>query len=74
MRVGLVMWAARRHTGLTLRQTGAALGGIDYAAVSMAVQRLEARARHDRAVANLQQQVAKLLNVEMSPEWCLVKP
>jgi len=52
----LVMWVARRHTGLTLRQIGAALGGIDYAAVSMAVQRLETRARHDRAVANLQQQ------------------
>jgi len=67
MRVALMMWAARRHTGLTLRQIGAALGAIDYAAVSTAVQRLEPRARHDRAVANLQQQVAKLLNVEMSP-------
>jgi len=67
MRVGLVMWAARRHPGVTLRQTGAAVGANDYAAMSTAVQRLEARARHNRAVANLQQQVAKLLNVEMSP-------
>jgi chromosomal replication initiation ATPase DnaA len=62
------MWAARRHTGLTLREIGAALGGVDYAAVSVAVKRLEARAKRDRPLAALQRQVAELLNVEMSPQ------
>ena len=38
------MRAARRYTGLTLKDIGAALDGFNYAAVSMAVRRLESRA------------------------------
>jgi len=38
------MWAARRCAGLTLKDIGAALDGFNYAAVSMAVRRLESRA------------------------------
>ena len=42
--LALAMWAARRHTGLTLKDIGAALDGFDCAAVAMAVRRLESRA------------------------------
>jgi hypothetical protein len=42
----LAMWAALRYAGLTLRETGEALSGLDYAAVRIAIRRLEARA-HD---------------------------
>ena len=40
----LAMWAARRYAGRTLRETGEALGGLDYAAVSVAIRRLEREA------------------------------
>ena len=48
----LLLWAARRSGGLTLREAGAAAGGLDYTAVARAVKRLETRAA---AVANLRQ-------------------
>ena len=63
--LALAMWAARRYTGLTLKDIRAALDGFDYAAVSMAVRSLESRA--DEALAAQQQTLRKLLNVEMSP-------
>ena len=53
----LLLWAARRYGGLTLRATGAAAGGMDYTAVAMAVIRLEQRAREDGALRSLMQQV-----------------
>jgi len=65
--LALAMWAARGFTGLTLKDIGAALGGLDYAAVSVAVRRLESRARADEALAAQQQTLRQLLNVEMSP-------
>jgi chromosomal replication initiation ATPase DnaA len=40
----LAMWATRRYGGLTLRETGEAFGGLDYAAVSIAIRRLERKA------------------------------
>ena len=43
-KMALAMWAARHCTGLTLKDIGAALDGFDYAAVAMAVRRLESRA------------------------------
>jgi putative transposase len=46
-----VLWLARRHCGLTLKELGAAVGGIDYVTVSTSVRRLEQRARHDRQLA-----------------------
>jgi len=33
-----VMWLARRHAGMTLRDIGQALGGVDYSAVHMAIK------------------------------------
>ena len=37
-------WAARCYGGLTLHETGETLGGLDYAAVSIAIKRLEHKA------------------------------
>jgi len=45
----LAMWAARRYCGFTLRKTGVHLGGMDYAAVGMALRRFEAKAGLSRA-------------------------
>jgi len=62
------MWLARRHTGLTLREIGAALGGLDYAALSVAIKRHAQRVKADTTLAAQQRQAEKLLNVEMSPQ------
>jgi len=37
----LLLWAARRYTGMTLQQIGEAAGGMDYTAVAMAIKRFE---------------------------------
>jgi putative transposase len=44
----LALWCARRYTGLTLKELGAKAGGVDYAGVSLAILRLEHRAKKDR--------------------------
>ena len=61
----LVMWAARRTTGLTLREIGEAVGGRDYAAVGMAVRRLESRAQAQPLLRRQTQKLTEMLNVEM---------
>lgn len=43
----LVLWLARGRCGLTLRELGAMAGGMDYLAVSKAVQRLGERLQTD---------------------------
>jgi len=63
----LVMRLARRYTGLTLREIGAAVGGLDYAAVSMAIKRQQQRVPRDAALAEQERAAIQLLNVEMSP-------
>jgi REP element-mobilizing transposase RayT len=50
---GLLLWASRRYGGLTLREAGEAVGGVDYTAVAMAVKRLEQRARTDASLKQL---------------------
>jgi len=53
-RVGpLLLWAARRYTGMTLREIGEAAGGTDYTAVAMAIKRFAERARDDEALRHL---------------------
>ena len=53
----LVLWVSRRCTGLTAGELGRAAGGMDYAAVTMAIRRFEAaKARHPR-LARLAAQV-----------------
>jgi hypothetical protein len=60
----LAMWAARRYGGLTLRETGEALGGLDYAAVSIAIKRLERRAAASLELRRQMERIAALLSVE----------
>jgi hypothetical protein len=59
----LVLWAARRYSGLRLRELGAAAGGMDYTAVANAIRRLPARATTDRqlrkAMTHLQRECIK---------------
>ncbi len=40
----LLLWALRRYSGMTLREIGEAVGGMDYTAVAMAVKRFEKKA------------------------------
>ena len=49
---------------MTLREIGAALGGTDYAAVSIALKRFEAKAKHDRQLRQQQTRLSHLLNAE----------
>jgi len=51
------LWAARKYTGLTLREIGAAAGSMDYTAVAMAVKRFKRKANSDRALKSLMKQV-----------------
>ncbi len=44
----LVLWCARRYTGLTLRELGEKAGGLDYTGVSMAIKRVGLRSKRDR--------------------------
>lgn len=60
----LAMWAARRFTGLTLREIGEAAGNKDYSAVSMAIKRFEQRIRDDSKLAETQSSLVRMLNVE----------
>lgn len=60
----LAMWAARCFGGLTLRETGEALGGLDYAAVSIAVKRLVRQAAANPTLRAQMQRVERMLNVE----------
>jgi REP element-mobilizing transposase RayT len=60
----LAMWAARGYAGMTLREIGAALGGRDYGAVSMAIKRFEAQAAHSRTLAEARRKLAEMLIVE----------
>ena len=49
---------------MTLRETGEALGGLDRAAVSIAIKRLEGRAAASRELRTQMARIAGLLNVE----------
>jgi len=49
----LILWAARRYAGLTLREIGEHLDGMDYNAVSMAIRRFEARAAQHPSLQKL---------------------
>jgi hypothetical protein len=44
----LVWWLARRHCGLTLAELGKRAGGVDYAAVGMALSRFESKMRRSK--------------------------
>jgi REP element-mobilizing transposase RayT len=53
----LLLWALRRYGGMTLREVGGAVGGMDYTAVAMAIKRLEKRAAKDAGIRQWMQAV-----------------
>ena len=59
----LVLWVARRYCGLTLRQLGQRMGGMDYAAVCVGLGRFEKRLNTDPALHRAPTQAVEMLNV-----------
>ena len=55
----LVLWVARRCSGLTLAELGRKAGGMDYAAVTMAVRRFPEACQRDKSLARLADEVIK---------------
>ena len=49
----LILWLARWTTGMTLRQIGKLAGGLDYAAVGMAIRRFEIRCRREKRLLQI---------------------
>jgi len=60
----LVLRLARRLCGLTLVELGQRLGGLDYAAVGMALRRLDARLPQDPRLRRIYDQAADKLHVK----------
>jgi hypothetical protein len=58
----LFLWAARRFCGVTLSELGAVVGA-EYAAVSVAIKRLERRAIDDKVIRDRQASLTDMLNV-----------
>ena len=62
----LVMYLARRRCGMKLAELGAALGGLDYATVSVAVRRFGERMDQDESLAAVTRRAeAEMLNAKM---------
>jgi chromosomal replication initiation ATPase DnaA len=55
----LARWLAWQNSGLTLREIGSLFGGMDYAAVSQRVRRIQKRAETDKQL----QRAFEILNV-----------
>jgi len=55
----LVLWVARRCTGLTLEELGQVAAGMDYAAVTMAIRRFPKVCERDGALDRLAKRVIK---------------
>ena len=59
------LWLARRHSGKTLAQLGAAASGMSSSAASEAVRRTQRRLTQDSSLAELILKTRQILNVEM---------
>jgi len=62
----VVLYLGRRECGLKLRLLGQAVGGLDYAAVSLAIQRMEQRLGEDKRLMktmNKAKAELKILNI-----------
>ena len=57
----LAMVLSRRHTSLSLREIGEHCGGSDYAAISQAKHRMEAKLRDNKRLAAMVERIAKRL-------------
>lgn len=53
----LALWLARETTGMTLSQIGARMGGLDYAAVGMAIRRFEVRCQREKKLLRLREKL-----------------
>lgn len=60
----LVLRIARRYTGMTLGELGAVAGGMDYAAVGMALRRLDRNLPEAPALRQIEAQMVKMLDVK----------
>ena len=62
----MVIWLARRHTGMTLAQLGERASAADYAAVAMALKRFELKMKNDPKMRTEMQELERqMLNVKM---------
>jgi REP element-mobilizing transposase RayT len=62
----MVLWLARRHTGMTLGQLGERAGPTDYAAIAMALKRFELKMENDPKLRKTMRDLESLLcNVKM---------
>ncbi len=59
----MVLRVARAHTGMTLAQLGEAIGGKDYAAVSVGLKTFDAKLRKDRRLKKAHQAIVENLNL-----------
>jgi len=55
----LVLWAGWRYTGMSLKELGAKVGGVDYATVACALRRLEETAKTSRPLRVARKRVVK---------------
>ena len=60
----LVLRVARRYTGMTLAELGAVAGGMDYAAVGMALRRLDRKLPETPRLMRLESEMVKMLDVK----------
>jgi len=60
----LVLRIARRYTGMTLAELGEAAGGMDYAAVGMALRRLDRKLPDAPELRRLEAQIVEMLDVK----------
>ncbi len=60
----LVLRVARRYTGMTLAELGNVAGGMDYAAVGMALRRLDHKFPDAPELRQLERDMAKMLDVK----------
>jgi REP element-mobilizing transposase RayT len=59
----MVLWLARRYCGLTHRELGARMGGMDYAAVCVGLGRFEKRMARDGALREERSRAVQMLDV-----------
>jgi hypothetical protein len=60
----LALRVARRYTGMTLAELGVVAGGMDYAAVGMALRRLERKLGDTPTLRRLEAKMVKMLDVK----------
>jgi REP element-mobilizing transposase RayT len=60
----LALWIARKRGGMTLKELGEAVGGMDYSAVSEAIRYFERKRLKQRDVRQTRDQALRILNLE----------